>query len=74
MSTIQIKDLQGVRIITLNRPDKLNALNLKMYTQLTEYLIQGDSDNGINAFVIKGQDNCFTSGNDISDFLKYHHL
>ncbi|MCG9697480.1 enoyl-CoA hydratase [Shewanella sp. Isolate11] len=70
MSTIQIQDKQGVRIITLNRPDKLNALNLEMYTQLTEYLIQGESDNGINAFVIKGQDNCFTSGNDIADFLK----
>ncbi|WP_110457159.1 enoyl-CoA hydratase [Shewanella algidipiscicola] len=74
MSTIQIQDEQGVRIITLNRPEKRNALNLDMYNQLTEYLIQGDSDNGINAFLIKGQTECFTSGNDIADFLKNSNL
>jgi enoyl-CoA hydratase/carnithine racemase len=74
MSTIQIQDEQGVRVITINRPDKRNALNLDMYTQLTEYLIQGESDNGINAFMIKGQTNCFTSGNDVADFLKNSNL
>lgn len=74
MSTIQILDEQGVRIITLNRPEKRNALNLDMYNQLTEYLIQGESDNGINAFLIKGQTDCFTSGNDIADFLKNSNL
>ncbi|QYJ86734.1 enoyl-CoA hydratase [Shewanella mesophila] len=74
MSTIQIQDEQGVRIITINRPDKRNALNLDMYTQLTEYLIQGESDNGINAFMIKGQTDCFTSGNDVADFLKNSNL
>ncbi|GIU18082.1 enoyl-CoA hydratase [Shewanella colwelliana] len=70
MSTVQIQDEQGVRIITINRPEKRNALSLEMYTQLTEYLIQGESDNGINAFMIKGQNDCFTSGNDVADFLK----
>ncbi len=45
-----------------------------MYTRLTEYLIQGDTDNGINAFVIKGQENCFCSGNGIADFLQHSHL
>ncbi len=41
MSTIQVQDEQGVRIIRFNRPDKRNALDLDMYKQLTEYLIQG---------------------------------
>ncbi|MCL1057311.1 enoyl-CoA hydratase-related protein [Shewanella gelidimarina] len=74
MSTIQIKDDNGVRIITFNRPDKRNALNLQMYTQLTEYLIQGESDNEIRAFMFRGQAECFTSGNDIADFLKNSNL
>ncbi|MCE9677589.1 enoyl-CoA hydratase-related protein [Shewanella sp. AS1] len=74
MSSIQIRDHQGVRIITLNRPEKRNALNLEMYSHLTEYLIQGERDNGIHAFVIKGQTDCFTSGNDVSDFLKNSNL
>ncbi|MCG9722406.1 enoyl-CoA hydratase [Shewanella sp. Isolate7] len=70
MSNIQFQDEQGVRIITINRPEKRNALNLEMYTRLTEYLIQGESDNGINAFLLKGEGDCFTSGNDVADFLK----
>jgi len=69
MSTIQVQDDNGVRIITFNRPDKRNALNLQMYIKLTEYLIQGESDNEIQAFMLRGQAQCFTSGNDIADFL-----
>ncbi|MCL1148220.1 enoyl-CoA hydratase-related protein [Shewanella sp. 10N.261.52.F9] len=70
MSTIQVSDDNGVRVITFNRPDKRNALNLQMYTQLTEYLIQGESDNEIRAFMFRGQAECFTSGNDVADFLQ----
>ncbi|PMG76953.1 enoyl-CoA hydratase [Shewanella sp. 10N.286.51.B7] len=69
MSQIQVKDDQGVRIISFNRPEKRNAFNLKMYQQLTEYLIQGESDNDIRTFMLCGEGNCFTSGNDIADFL-----
>lgn len=74
MSTIQVQDEQGVRIITINRPEKRNALSLEMYTCLTEYLIQGESDNAIHAFLIKGQAECFTSGNDVADFLTNSNL
>jgi len=74
MSTIQVKDDNGVRIITFNRPDKRNALNLQMYTQLTEYLIQGESNNEIRAFMFRGQAECFTSGNDVADFLENSNL
>ncbi|MCE9687053.1 enoyl-CoA hydratase-related protein [Shewanella sp. AS16] len=70
MSHIQVQDDQGVRIISFNRPDKRNALDLDMYKQLTEYLIAGEADNDIRAFMIHGQQNCFTSGNDVADFLK----
>ncbi|WP_144211269.1 enoyl-CoA hydratase [Shewanella donghaensis] len=69
MSQINVKDDQGVRIISFNRPEKRNAFNLKMYQQLTEYLIQGERDNAIRAFMLRGEENCFTSGNDIADFL-----
>jgi enoyl-CoA hydratase/carnithine racemase len=70
MSHIQVRDDQGVRIISFNRPEKRNAFNLKMYQQFTEYLIQGEADNDIRAFMFHGTENCFTSGNDIADFLK----
>ena len=70
MSYIQVRDDQGVRIISFNRPEKRNAFNLEMYQQFTEYLIQGEADNDIRAFLFHGTENCFTSGNDIVDFLQ----
>ena len=70
MSLIKMRDEQGVRIISFNRPDKRNAFNLAMYQQLTEYLIEGDSNNEIRAFMLHGEGNCFTAGNDIADFLQ----
>jgi enoyl-CoA hydratase/carnithine racemase len=70
MSNIQVQDDQGVRIIRFNRPEKRNALDLEMYKQLTEYLIEGEADNDIRAFMLRGDNQCFTSGNDVADFLK----
>ncbi|MBR9727661.1 enoyl-CoA hydratase-related protein [Shewanella intestini] len=70
MSLIQVCDAQGVRVISFNRPEKRNAFNLEMYQQLTEYLIQGEADNNIRAFMFKGSETCFTAGNDIADFLQ----
>lgn len=70
MSYIQVRDDQGVRIISFNRPEKRNAFNLEMYQQFTEYLIQGEADNDIRAFMFHGTENCFSSGNDIVDFLQ----
>ncbi|MFQ6371630.1 enoyl-CoA hydratase [Shewanella sp. YIC-542] len=74
MTTIQVLDTQGVRVLTFNRPEKRNAIDLNMYQQLTEYLIQGDSDNGIGAFLLCGNQDCFTSGNDVAEFLQHPDL
>ncbi|WP_372872174.1 enoyl-CoA hydratase-related protein [Shewanella sp.] len=70
MSKILVKDVEGVRHLSFNRPDKRNALDLDMYRQLTEYLTQGESDNEIRAFLLSGEANCFTAGNDVADFLQ----
>jgi enoyl-CoA hydratase/carnithine racemase len=59
----------GVRVIQLNRPDKKNALTLAMYTALAEALTAGEADDTVAAFVITGTPGCFTSGNDLADFL-----
>ena len=74
MSDIEVQDDAGVRIIRFNRPKKRNALNIHMYQQLTEYLIEGEADNKINAFLLCGSHQCFTSGNDIADFLEHTNL
>lgn len=74
MTTIQVHDTQGVRVLKFNRPEKRNAIDLGMYRQLTEYLIQGDTDNDIRAFMLCGSSDCFTSGNDVAEFLQHPDL
>lgn len=72
MSTTElIKIEQGDGIITLliNRPDKKNALNLGMYQALADGLTEADQDDTVRVILISGGEECFTSGNDLADFL-----
>lgn len=71
MSSEQIKSETSAGIFTLliNRPDKKNALNLAMYQALADALTKADSDDTVRVILISGGDDCFTSGNDLADFL-----
>jgi len=60
---------QGLLTLTFNRPDKLNALNAAMYSQLGELLTAADSDPRIEVILITGGVNFFSAGNDLHDFL-----
>lgn len=56
--------------ITLNRPDKYNALTNAMYDRLTAILKAAGSDDNVRVVVITGGTECFTAGNDLADFLQ----
>lgn len=60
----------AVLTLTLNRPDKLNALSNSMYTRLADLLLAADEDPDVRAIIITGGEQCFTSGNDLQDFLQ----
>jgi enoyl-CoA hydratase/carnithine racemase len=60
----------GVLTLTIDRPDKLNALNNAMYTQLAELLLAADEDAQTGVIILTGGPACFTSGNDLVDFLQ----
>lgn len=66
---IQSETSEGILTLRINRPDKKNALNLAMYQSLADGLRQADSDDKIRVILIRGGDECFTSGNDLADFL-----
>lgn len=51
--------------IQLNRPDKLNALNLELMLEIKEALLDLDSDDHIRAVVISGNERAFAAGADI---------
>ena len=58
----------GVGIVTLNRPDKLNAMNRKLSSELREAVKQLDADGAIGCIVITGAGNrAFSAGGDIHE-------
>jgi enoyl-CoA hydratase/carnithine racemase len=68
--TVAITDLQGgVRLITLNRPEKKNALTGAMYDALREALTGADASDQVGAVVFAGQPGMFSAGNDLADFM-----
>ncbi|MNZ96234.1 2,3-dehydroadipyl-CoA hydratase [compost metagenome] len=70
MTDLIIRDLNnGLLTLTFNRPDKLNALNSAMYSQLGEMLQAASEDPQVEVIVITGGAQCFSAGNDLKDFL-----
>lgn len=65
-------DLQdGILTVQINRPEKRNALNTAMYGSLADALQRADGDPAIRVTLLCGCDDCFTSGNDIADFVNF---
>lgn len=60
----------GVLQIGINRPEKLNAINRQMYSDMAEALQRAEVDDSIRVVLIYGTDDCFTSGNDLRDFAQ----
>ncbi|UVM58357.1 enoyl-CoA hydratase-related protein [Pseudomonas sp. B21-012] len=60
---------QGLLTLTFNRPDKLNALNNAMYSQLGELLLAAQEDAQVEVILLTGGAQCFSAGNDLKDFL-----
>lgn len=65
---VQVEDRGSVRIITLDRPDKLNALNTALTQQLLEAIEEIGRDPAVRAAVIRGAGRGFCSGADLAEF------
>jgi enoyl-CoA hydratase/carnithine racemase len=59
----------GILRIVMNRPEKKNALTVAMYSALTDAVKTAQKDSTVRVIVICGAGGCFTSGNDLKDFL-----
>lgn len=62
------EDIDGIAVLTLNRPDKLNALNVALFQNLLDHIkdIAGQADS-IGCVVLKGAGRCFSAGHDLGD-------
>ncbi len=56
--------------VELARPEKKNALTGEMYGALADALSGAEADGGIRAVLLHGTPDCFSSGNDLQDFLR----
>jgi enoyl-CoA hydratase len=57
---------EKVSIITLNRPEKLNAISSELQQQLTEALMQADGDPATSVVLMRAEGRSFCAGYDIS--------
>ncbi|MFZ6045135.1 enoyl-CoA hydratase [Pseudomonas sp. CR3202] len=67
---ILVEREQGLLTLCMNRPDKKNALTRAMYSRMAEVLDAARDDREVRVVLITGSEECFTSGNDIVDFLQ----
>src|SRR6266699_4868415 len=58
-----------VAIVTLDRPDKLNALTFEAYADLRDLLAQLPQRGDVRALVLRGAGRAFCSGGDISEII-----
>src|SRR5262245_10671617 len=65
--TIKTETRGAVRLITLNRPQALNALNAQLMDEMTSALDQAESDSSIRCIVLTGSEKAFAAGADIKE-------
>lgn len=64
--TILYEVADGRARITLNRPDKLNALSLELQAELNEALWEADNHRDVHCVIIRGAGRAFSAGYDLS--------
>ena len=68
---IEVSQHDGICEILINRPERKNALTHGMYTALHEAVSAAEADPSVRVLMISGAGQCFTSGNDLQDFLQH---
>ncbi|WP_053976433.1 enoyl-CoA hydratase/isomerase family protein [Mangrovimonas xylaniphaga] len=62
----------GIATITINRPNKLNALNKATIQELHDAFKDADEDNGVKVIIVTGSgEKAFVAGADISEFADF---
>jgi len=68
MSELLIENDGAVRILTMNRPEKRNALNMTLSEALLDGLRAADADAGVRSLVLIGAGRAFCAGADLGEF------
>ncbi|MDD5083163.1 MAG: enoyl-CoA hydratase-related protein [Dehalococcoidales bacterium] len=68
--TILVEKEKGVGTITLNRPERRNALSTQLVEEVLQALHELDEDSGIGAVIIRGAGTSFCAGHDFSELVE----
>ncbi|MBA4697252.1 MAG: enoyl-CoA hydratase/isomerase family protein [Legionella sp.] len=63
-------DAEGIQTLTLNRPDKLNALNAEVLNQLEQALLDAKTNPNVRGLLLTGTGKAFCAGADIPQLLE----
>lgn len=68
MTDLVIRDNNdGLAVLTLNRPDKLNSLTVGVFKQLRQHISDIRRDETIGCVILRGAGKCFSAGHDLND-------
>lgn len=65
--TIEFEITEGVAVLTLNRPDRMNSFNTQMHGEVRDALKQVKKDGSVRCLLITGNGRGFCAGQDLSD-------
>jgi enoyl-CoA hydratase/carnithine racemase len=72
MNVVLVERREALALVTLNRPESLNAVNARMREALIEALSELNLDSSVRAVVIAGAgDRAFCSGQDLNETARY---
>lgn len=66
--TVLVDKNEGVLTLTINRPERRNALDIATYLLLAQYVSEAQQDQEVRSIILTGANNYFTAGNDLKDF------
>ena len=66
-TVVRVERRGHVGIVTIDRPERRNALNLQVKRDLVEHLEALASDDAVSAVVLTGSEGCFVAGTDIGE-------
>ena len=64
---VLVERREGWRVLTLNRPDRLNSFNEAMHERLMAALLEAEADEGCRALLVTGAGRGFCAGQDLSN-------
>lgn len=67
------EDRDGWALLTLNRPDKLNALTVEMFAELRDHVANLARAEHIGCVVLRGAGKCFSAGHDLGGIAAGEH-